>query len=347
MDAKRDRIFISYRRSDAAGTTTALRKTLVERFQGQLFHDVTGISLGTSFPETLREQLDRAAVVLAVIGEGWLGAQNEFHQRRIDFPDDWVNLELSTALSNPQVVVIPVLIDNATMPPAKALPTELAELAARNAVHIRHDAWDETASQLLTRIEQVLKAGSTSETKPPDAVTLDIVRRAVTEAIDSRSPQAGQVLLATIDEISRILAGAHNTVTIDSKQTVNFLLNRLIGRKVVQVAGYMKEIFIHKYAVTASKGNWLAYALRQESRSHGHVYYDCILLLPGNDGKVEGACLARDVTWDFYGMPSNNGLPYVSIDLIGGVGIDFGHIEDTFPPKIPEAFRDADGQQGN
>lgn len=343
MNEKRDRIFISYRRSDAAGTTTALRKTLLERFPGQLFHDVTGITLGASFPDTLREQLDRAAVVLAVIGEGWLGAQNEFHQRRIDFPDDWVNLELSTALSNPQVIVIPVLIDNAAMPPAKALPTELAELAARNAVHLRHDAWDETAGQLLTRIDQVLKAGSTSETRPPDVLTLDVVRRAVIEAVDSRSPQAGLVLLATIDEISRILAGIHDTITIDSKQTVNFLLSRLLGRNVVQVAGYMKEIFTCKYAVTASQGNWLAYALRQESRSHGYVYYGCILLLPGSHEKVTGACVARDVTWDFYGMPSNNGLPYVSIDLIGGVGVDFGRIEDTFPPRIPEAFRDLDG----
>src|SRR5262245_59379577 len=157
MTEERDRIFISYRRSDGAGTTTAIRQTLLERFEGQVFHDVTGIGLGASFPDALREQLDRAVIVLAVIGEGWLGAKNEFHQRRIDFPDDWVNIELSTALSSPQVTVIPVLVDGASMPPAKALPTELAELAARNAVHLRHDAWDETTRPLLERIEQILR----------------------------------------------------------------------------------------------------------------------------------------------------------------------------------------------
>src|SRR5262249_46668611 len=149
MTEERDRIFISYRRSDAAGTTTALRKTLLERFEGQVFHDVTGIGLGASFPDELRKQLDRAVIVLAVIGKGWLEAANEFHQRRIDFPDDWVNIELSTALINPRVTVIPVLVDGTAMPPAKALPTELAELAARNAVHLRHDAWDETTRPLL------------------------------------------------------------------------------------------------------------------------------------------------------------------------------------------------------
>ncbi|MFH0343321.1 MAG: toll/interleukin-1 receptor domain-containing protein [Chromatiales bacterium] len=197
MARERDRIFISYRRSDAAGTTTAIRKTLLERFEGQVFHDVTGINLGAAFPDALRKELDRSVVVLAVIGEGWLGAKNEFHQRRIDFPDDWVNIELSTALSSPQVTVIPVLVDGAAMPPAKALPTELAELAGRNAVQLRHDAWDETARPLVERIEQILKPGSVSEKRSSEALTLDLVRQAVVEALDSRSQHAGQVLRST------------------------------------------------------------------------------------------------------------------------------------------------------
>jgi hypothetical protein len=118
MATERDRIFISYRRSDSAGTTTAIRKTLLERFEDQVFHDVAGIDPGDRFPEALRNELDRSVVVLAVIGQGWLGAKNEFHQRRIDFPDDWVNIELATALSSPEVTVIPVLVDGAVMPPS-------------------------------------------------------------------------------------------------------------------------------------------------------------------------------------------------------------------------------------
>lgn len=342
MTQEQDCIFISYRRSDAAGTTTALRRTLLDRFKGRLFHDVTGIPLGASFPETLREQLNRSAVVLAVIGEGWLGATNEFHQRRIDFPDDWVNIELATSLSNPAVTVIPVLIDDAAMPPAKALPAELAELCVRNAVHLRHDAWDETVGPLIRRIEQVLKTGGVSESKHSDVLTLELVRQAVAEALDSRSPQAGLVLLTTIDELSRILGGLQSQRAQDSKQTIDHLLRRLLGRNLNQVAGYMKEVFSCKYAALASAGNWLAYALRQEHRSHGYVYHGCLLLLPGIDGKVTGACVGTEMEWDFYGMPSNNGLPYVSFNLISGVGVEFGSISDAFPPKIPDAFRDAE-----
>jgi hypothetical protein len=229
------------------------------------------------------------------------------------------------------------------MPPAKALPTELAELAARNAVHLRHDAWDETTRPLLERIEEILRTGTASEKRSSEALTLDLVRQAVVEALDSRSQPTGQVLLATIDEISRILGKGHSTVATDFKNTIDFLLHRLLGRKVIQVAGYMKEIFNCNYSVTASKGNWLGYALRQEHRSHGYIYHGCVLLLPSSDEKVAGAYVASEVEWDFYGMPSNQGLPYVSIDLVSGVGMDFGHIQDAFPSKIPEAFRDAEG----
>lgn len=342
MTQEQHRIFISYRRSDTAGTTTALRNTLYERFKGCLFHDVTGIPLGASFPDTLREQLDRAAVVLAVIGDGWLGATNEFHQRRIDFPDDWVNIELSTSLSNPKVTVIPVLVDNAAMPPAKALPAELAELCARNAIRLRHDAWDETVGPLIRRIEQILKTGAATESIASNVLTLDLVRQAVGEAIDSRSPQAGLTLLTTIDELSRILAGLYSQSARDSKPTVDHLLRRLLGRKLNHVAGYMKEIFDCRFAALASAGNWLGYALSQERQSHGYIYHGCLLLLPGIDGKVTGACVGSDMAWDFYGMPSNDGLPYVSFNLITGVGVDFGSISDAFPPKIPEAFRDVE-----
>lgn len=341
MTPEQDRIFISYRRSDAAGTTTALRNFLFERFKGRLFHDVTGIPLGASFPDTLREQLSRSAVVLAVVGKGWLGATNEFHQRRIDFPDDWVNIELATSLSNPAVTVIPVLIDDAAMPPAKALPAELRELCTRNAIHIRHDAWDETVGPLIRRIEQVLSAGTASETTDSEVLTLGQIRQVIGEALDSRSPQTGLVLLSTIDELSRILAGLYSQDPRESKPTIDHLLHRLLGRNLNQVAGYVKEVFSCRYAALSSAGNWLSYALRQEHRFQGYVYHSCLLLLPGVDGKVTGACVCTEMAWDFYGMPSNDGLPYVSADLITGVGVAFGGIADAFPKEIPEAFRDA------
>jgi hypothetical protein len=57
----------------------------------------------------------------------------------------------------------------------------------------------------------------------------------------------------------------------------------------------------------------------------------CILIMPGPDAKVRAAGLASVVEWDFYGMPSNNDLPYVSADFTRVVGVEFGAICDAFP----------------
>ncbi|MFH0343322.1 MAG: hypothetical protein ACHBNF_14630 [Chromatiales bacterium] len=105
----------------------------------------------------------------------------------------------------------------------------------------------------------------------------------------------------------------------------------------------MKEMFRSTYSVTTSNGNWLGYALRREHWSYGDRYHGCVLLLPSSDEKVTGAYVASQVEWDFYGMASNEGLPYVGISSVSGVGKDFGHVRDTFPSELPAAFRSADG----
>jgi len=155
---------------------------------------------------------------LAVIGKTWLSESNEYSQRRIDFPDDWVNIELSTALRNPHVVVVPVLVDGATMPPPRALPPELQALAARHAVHLRHDAWDESALPLLKRIEEVLNPSGAAERESTDLSMLELFRQGVLEALNTANMPAGQVLLASIDEISRLLPEARSRP--DTKQRI-------------------------------------------------------------------------------------------------------------------------------
>jgi len=57
----------------------------------------------------------------------------------LDDPNDFVRIEVESALRNPSVLVIPVLVDNANMPVAEQLPDSLEELAYRNAVKVRTD----------------------------------------------------------------------------------------------------------------------------------------------------------------------------------------------------------------
>jgi hypothetical protein len=332
----RDRIFVSYRRSDSAGTSALIRKTLEQRFAGSVFQDVVGIDLGARFPDTLNDELLRSRVVLAVIGPGWLEAKNEFHQRRIDFPDDWVHIELSTALADHDVTVIPVLVDEATMPPAKALPAGLADLSLRSAVTLRHDAWEPSCRPLLASIEQLLHPGqvpSAQPAPPVQALTLDLVRQAVIEAFDARAPYSGHVILATTDELARYLSPEDGKPRPGVEMArLDALLRRLIGRPVVQVAGYMSELLQGPATVKTTTGRWLCHSVGQKGGSrYVSGMIGCVLIMPGPDAKVRAAGLASVVNWDFYGMPSNNDLPFVSADFMRVVGAEFGSICDAFP----------------
>jgi hypothetical protein len=64
-----------------------------------------------------------------VIGPEWATVTDARRRRRLDDPDDFVALEVGTALPRPEVKVIPVLVDGARMPMQKELPPALAALA--------------------------------------------------------------------------------------------------------------------------------------------------------------------------------------------------------------------------
>ena len=62
-------LFISYRRSDAAGHARALYRDLCRRFEKQrIFFDRESIEAGTVFPDRLRDGVGACRVLLALIG---------------------------------------------------------------------------------------------------------------------------------------------------------------------------------------------------------------------------------------------------------------------------------------
>lgn len=93
--------------------------------------DFDSIPAGVDFREHIMRAIDRAHVVVALIGPNWLGVKTG--SRRIDDPDDFVRFEISSALAR-GIPVIPVLVDNAKMPEADELPADIKELAFRNAL---------------------------------------------------------------------------------------------------------------------------------------------------------------------------------------------------------------------
>ena len=117
------RVFISYRRQETAWPARQLYELLTQEFGSeQIFKDVDDIDPGDNFVERLTEAVGSCDVLLALIGTQWSTVTDAEGRRRLDDPHDFVRIEVATALRRPDVRVIPVLVDAATMPSAEELP---------------------------------------------------------------------------------------------------------------------------------------------------------------------------------------------------------------------------------
>ncbi len=125
-------IAISYRRDDSLPIAGRLYDRLQAKFgKRNVFMDFDSIPAGVDFREQIKQTIERAHLVIAVIGPDWLGEQGG--SRRIDDPADFVRLEIAYAL-NRGIPVIPLLVDETPMPKAEKLPPDIAALAYRNAL---------------------------------------------------------------------------------------------------------------------------------------------------------------------------------------------------------------------
>jgi hypothetical protein len=131
------RIFISYRRQDSDIWVSRLVEELRKHFPpDQVFQDVASIEPGADFVKSLDKALGTAAVMLAVIGPGWLSATDKQGHRRLDLPGDFVRQEIAESLRRPGVRVFPLLVNGAQMPAEEDLPEPLKPLAYRQAFEL-------------------------------------------------------------------------------------------------------------------------------------------------------------------------------------------------------------------
>ena len=134
-------IFVSYRREDAEGEAGHLSGDLARHFgKDSVFLDVDKIPKGRDFRKAIEDNVAICAVLLAVIGKGWIDAKDEGGHRRLDDPSDFLRLEIASALKR-EIPVIPVLVRGAKMPRPEQLPEDLKELAYRNGVELTHARW--------------------------------------------------------------------------------------------------------------------------------------------------------------------------------------------------------------
>ncbi len=145
-------IFINYRRSDSEGEAGRLFDELTKQLGSDaVFMDVAAIEPGRDFRKAIDQSVADCCVLLAVMGREWLSAHDVSGQRRLDDPNDFVRIELASALRR-DIPVVPVLVRGAKMPLAEELSEDLRELAFRNAVELTHARWKYDVQVLLTAL---------------------------------------------------------------------------------------------------------------------------------------------------------------------------------------------------
>jgi hypothetical protein len=162
-------IFISYRRDDTEGEAGRLFDDLVRSFgEDSVFMDVSDIRPGVDFRKEIDDNVASCGVLLAIIGPTWSSITGASGGRRIDDPNDFVRLEIGSALAR-NVAVIPVLVHDAKMPRPEDLPENLKDLAFRNSVEITHARWNSDVQLLTNALTSYVSPTASSDTKPVHA----------------------------------------------------------------------------------------------------------------------------------------------------------------------------------
>jgi hypothetical protein len=171
------KILINYRRDDASHLAGRLYDRLAAHFpKNQIFIDVDNLDPGVDFVEAIEQSVGSCDVLIAVIGKRWLISSEADGGRRLDNPDDFVRLEIAVALKR-NIRVIPVLVDDASMPRANDLPDDLKSLIRRNAVQVGHTHFSADSERLIAALERVFEKIAVEQREREEKARLEVERR--------------------------------------------------------------------------------------------------------------------------------------------------------------------------
>jgi len=157
------RIFISYRRDDASGHAGRLYDALESHFgRASVFMDVDTIRLGSDFAQVIEQAVAQCDVVVVLMGRQWITGTALAGQRRLDDPDDFVRLELESALAH-DLNVVPVAVQGTAFPTAGELPASLEPLSRRQGIELRDTAWHDDVQRLIRRLERLAEPATPTD----------------------------------------------------------------------------------------------------------------------------------------------------------------------------------------
>jgi hypothetical protein len=114
----------------------------------EIFRASRSIQPGESYIEMIGEALKECEVLLVLIGPGWTRRADQKGVPLLSRADDWVRVEIATALSH-NARVIPVLLSHATRLDETELPADIASLAHRQYIRFEYRTVDEDFSRLV------------------------------------------------------------------------------------------------------------------------------------------------------------------------------------------------------
>src|SRR6202789_246152 len=162
-------IFISYRRDDTEGEAGRLFDDLTREFgSNSVFMDEAGIRPGVDLVQAIEQNVADCGVLLAIIGPTWASIANASGQRRLDDPNDFVVLEIASALKR-EVPVIPVLVHAAKMPSQDQLPDSLKSFSHRNSVELSHARWPSDVQLLVEALKTYVAPSKATAQEPVHA----------------------------------------------------------------------------------------------------------------------------------------------------------------------------------
>ena len=179
------KIFLNYRRdTDRHAAGRLCERLNIEFGPDNVFLDVQGsIKPGDNFAEKISEKVSSCDVLLAVMGQGWLDAKDPAGGNRLSNPNDFVRIEIASALEQ-EKLVIPVLVDDAPIPHRDLLPEPLKELADRHAVRLSHETFVGDCDPLMGRLrELIIKDEERNDDHPEVATAKGKTRRQEGSAI--------------------------------------------------------------------------------------------------------------------------------------------------------------------
>lgn len=163
------KIFINYRRDDDQNVVFGIANSLMREYGvDNIFYDRQKIPPTEVFTKKIDSALDDCAILLVIIGKQWM---NLLNQRLATIEKDYVILEIERAIQKGKFV-LPILLDNTTMPSEIQLPQNIKALSNINAIKFSTGDLHASTKVLIAELNDLLS-------KKPPVVKPPLVKKRI------------------------------------------------------------------------------------------------------------------------------------------------------------------------